>query len=92
MGWPLDLMNPSRLIVHRSDMNANEIRRLYSEGFRLTCRYCKIEFSTIPESLRLGETPVFVACPNNINHMHLVSDTKREMEGVRKIMNKLNES
>jgi len=53
-------------------MSGQEVLSLYAKRFRLVCRYCKVEFVTIPERLNLGERPVLVSCPNNMNHMHLL--------------------
>ena len=83
----LGLMNTSRQIVHQADMKSTEVLRLYADGYRLVCRYCKIEFTTIPETLSPGETPTFVSCPKNRNHMHLVTDSAHAMRGVRASMN-----
>jgi len=55
-------------------MSASEIFQLYSEGFRLVCRYCKVELSTVPASLIPGQKPQYVACPNNQNHITLLSE------------------
>ena len=80
-------MNTSRQIVHQADMKSTEVLRLYADGYRLVCRYCKIEFTTIPETLSPGEAPMFVSCPKNMNHMHLVTDPAHAMRGVRARMN-----
>jgi hypothetical protein len=79
-------METPRQIVHRPDMDTQEILRLYSEGFRLVCRYCKVEFTTIPESLALGQRPQFVACPNNQNHMTILCEPTESMKAVRELM------
>jgi hypothetical protein len=76
-------MNSNHVIVHQADMQARDILRLYAEGFRLICRYCKVEFTTVPGTLAPGETPVSVSCPKNINHMHLLNDPASAMKGVR---------
>jgi hypothetical protein len=76
-------MNSNHVIVNQADMPGREILRLYAEGFRLVCRYCKVEFSTIPDTLAPGEMPVSVSCPKNINHMHLVNDPASAMQSVR---------
>jgi hypothetical protein len=76
-------MHSNRVIVHQADMQGGEILRLYAEGYRLVCRYCKVEFTTIPKTLTPGELPVSVSCPKNINHMHLLNDPPSAMKGVR---------
>lgn len=76
-------MNPDRLITHQAGMKAQEVLRLYAEGFRLVCRYCKVEFTTIPEALEPNEIPISVTCPSNINHMHLRIEPEQAMKGVR---------
>jgi hypothetical protein len=79
-------MDSAHQIVHRPEMNTEEILRLYSKGFRLVCRYCKVEFATIPESLMVGQRPQYVACPNNPNHMTILSEPTESMQGMRELM------
>jgi hypothetical protein len=79
-------MNNSRHIPHRPEMDTQEILRLYAEGFRLVCRYCKVEFTTIPETLLPGQTPQYVACPNNKNHMTILCEPAEAMKSVRERM------
>jgi ribosomal protein L37AE/L43A len=70
-------MSIPRQIVHRIDMTTEEVLRSYVEGFRLTCRYCKVEFETIPAILLPGERPSVVTCPNNRNHMSILTEPAR---------------
>ena len=75
-----------QVIPHRAEMQTEEILRLYASGYRISCRYCKVEFRTIPEKLKPGEQPSFVQCPNNPNHMSVCSDTMTSLRAVREAM------
>jgi hypothetical protein len=76
-------------ITHRTEMETQEILRLYSEGHRLVCRFCKVEFSTIPESLALGQRPIHVVCPNNPNHMQIHADPSDKVSAMRRAMREM---
>jgi hypothetical protein len=67
-------------------MDALEILRLYAEGHRLVCRYCKVEFETIPKSLALGERPMHIVCPKNPNHMTILAEPEAPMKAMRELM------